>query len=174
MNIRFYLNIVFLILLASLVVLFQYSIISLWPYPFYLINLIIPSLIILFLTKSNYSVWVFAISSAIILDFLYFNFLGLNLIIIFVIVFLMQMWLRNWFAKLSIYSFIVLAVLSVLIKNIIYYGFVNISLIINLNFWQDMLWEILWTVLLTIIFFYLSLKINKNLKPAFLGRRPLS
>ncbi len=179
MNIRFYFNILLVILIAFLVVIFQYSIINLWPHPFYLIDLIIPSLIFFLLVTKSSLAWIFAITSALILDILYFDIFALNLISILAIVWLMQLWLRNWFTRHSIYSFLVLAALSVIIKNIIYYTILIIFtkteiVFFNLLFYKDMLWQIFWVVVFAVIFFYISLKINKNLKPVFLGRKPLS
>lgn len=179
MNFRLYLNILSLFLIATLVVIFQYSFISLLPYPFYLINLIIPSLIFLLLIAKSSSIWIFAISSAFLLDILYFDLFALNIVSLVIIVYLMELWLRNWFTKHSIYSFLVLTAISVLVKNIFYYGALYIFsseklLFFNLNFWQDIFYQIFWAVILVVILFYISLKINKNLKPVFLGRRPLS
>jgi|GEM_PF-3480088 len=179
MNIRFYLNILLLILIAFFVALFQYSVISLWLYPYYLIDLIIPALIFfLLVTKSTFA-WIFATTSALILDILYFDIFALNLVSILAIVWLMELWLRNWFTRHSIYSFLVLAALSVIIKNIFYYGILAIFskteiMFFNILFYKDMLWQIFWVIIFTTIFFYISLKINKNLKPVFLGRKPLS
>jgi hypothetical protein len=48
------------------------------------------------------------------------------------------------------------------------------SIVLNILFLKDMLWQVFWAVFLTIIFFYISLKVNKSLKPVFLGRKPLS
>ncbi len=179
MNIRFYLNILSVILIASFIVFFQYSIISLWSYPFYLIDLIIPCLIFFLLVTKSSLAWIFAVTSALILDILYFDIFALNLISILAIVWLMELWLRNWFTRHSIYSFLVLAALSVIIKNIFYYGILTIFtkteiIFFNILFYKDMLWQVFWVVIFTIIFFYISLKINKNLKPVFLGRKPLS
>ncbi len=179
MDIRFYLNILSVISIAFFVALFQYSVISLWSYPFYLIDLIIPSLIFFLLVTKSSLAWIFATSIALILDFLYFDVFGLNLVSILVVVWLMQLWLRNWFTRHSIYSFLVLAALSVLIKNMIYYIILSIFtkteiVFFNILFYKDMLWQVFWVVIFSTIFFYISFKINKNLKPVFLGRKPLS
>jgi hypothetical protein len=179
MNYRLYFNIFFFILLAFFLILLQFSFIRLLYYPFYLLDLIIPTIIFLFLITKKEMVWIFALSCAVLLDLLDFNFFILNIISLVLVVFLSELWLRNWFTKHSLYSFLVLSALLVFIRNIVYYSFLTIFSDSKINFfqisfWLDLIWQILGVLILVIIFFYLALKINKNLKPAFLGRQPLS
>lgn len=179
MNYRLYFNIFFFILLAIFLVLLQFSIISFLYYPFHLLDLIIPIIIFLFLITKLEMVWVFAICSGILLDFLDFNFFAINTLSLVLIIFLIEMWLRNWFTKYSLYSFLVLAALAIIIKNLSYYSllviFSNQKInFLKFSFWLDLAWQIIGALILVTVFFYLALKINKTLKPAFLGRRPLS
>ncbi len=179
MNYRLYFNILFFILLAIFLVLFQFLIINLWYQPVYLIDIIIPAIIFLFLLTKKEMVWVFAVTCAILLDFLDFNFFIINTLSIILVVFLIELWLRNWFTKHSLYSFLALATLAIIIKNIAYYSLLTIFSnkpvnFLHILFWSDLAWQILGAVILVSIFFYMALGINKNLKPAFLGRRPLS
>lgn len=179
MNYRLYFNIFLFILLAFLIVIFQYSYISLFYYPFYLFDLIIPTIVFLFLIAKLEFVWTFSIASALLLDFLAFNSFIINTFSIILVVFLIQNWLRNWITNFSLYSFLALSVAAIFIKNIIYYVFIlifkdTLFSFFNLSFWLDLGWQILFSLILVTIFFYIALRVNKRLRPAFLGRKPLS
>ncbi len=175
MNFRLYFNILFFISLAFFLVLLQFSYISLWYYPFYLLDLIVPTIIFLFLVTKKEMVWVFALSCALLLDFLDFNFFIVNTISLVLVVFLIENWLRNWFTNYSLYSFLVLSALAIFIKNVVYFAFSdNLANFFQVAFWLNLAWQIFYSLILVLVFFYIALKINKSLKPAFLGRKPLS
>ncbi len=175
MNFRLYFNILFFIFLAFFLVLLQFSYISTCYYPFYLIDLIVPVIIFLFLITKKEMVWIFAISSGVLLDLLFFNFFLINIVSIAFVVFLIEKWLRNWFTSYSLYSFLVLTIIAIFIRNIIYYSFTdNLGYFFQALFWLNLSWQIFYSLILVIVFFYIALEINKSFKPAFLGREPLS
>ncbi len=180
MNFRFYLKALLVLLLAIFLVLIQFSVISFLNYPWYLLDLLVPALIFLFLLADHRLAWLLAIFSAWFLDSLSFNLFGLELVSLLLVVWLIDSWLRNWFTKHSIYSFLVLGAVAVLLRNLIFYGLLFIVsrpgpiLFSRKEFWLDLAGEMLGTVVLVSILFYLALRFNRRLKPFFLGKKPLS
>ncbi len=173
-------KIIFSLILAILLVLIHFSLISFLNHPWNLLNLLIPTIIFLFLLSNYYLAWGFALFSAYLLDISSFHFFGFYIISYLVIVFLINSWLRNWFTKHSIYSFLVLGLIAVILKNIIYYSLLiavnsqNFFLITKFEFWHDLAYQALSVIVLITFLFYLTLKFSRRLKPFFLTRQPLS
>lgn len=168
------------LILAVIIVIIHFSLIRFLNYPWNLLNLLIPTIIFLFILSNHYLAWSFALFSAYLLDISSFHFFGFYIISYLLIIFLINSWLRNWFTRHSIYSFLALGFLTVIAQNLIYYILLiissnqNLLLIIKLDFWLDLVYQALGVVFIVAILFYLTLKFSRKLKPFFLNRKPLS
>ena len=166
---------VILILFFSFFIVFlQIYYFSLLSHPYNLINISLPALIFIFLISKTYLVWFLAFFIAYFLDLLSFHFFSLNIIIYISVVFLMTLWLRNWFTNHSLYSFFTLTGLILVLKNLVYFIFIDYNYLLKYEFYIDLIWQIIFTNILVVIVYYLSLTLNKKLKPYILGKSPLS
>lgn len=157
-----YLKFVFLFFLAFLIFLLQYSFFNSLPGFWGKINLPLLAVICLFIFYNFKNSLYLAIFLGIFLDLFSFYFFGVYTLVFILTLFLADFVWTNFFTNRSIYSFLILGgFLSIFYNFTLYLSLfilekndINISWF-NGHFWLNLLYEIIWVVLLIIIFFYL-------------------
>lgn len=113
------------------------------------------------------------------LDVFSFEFFGLHLIVLPLTIYLLYLVLNNVVTNRSLYSFLVLAVLGPIIYTLLVYTLVAVVpggsmpgfFLSNGFFWKYLLWQIIWSAGLMLLFFNLANNLSKNLKPFFLEKK---
>src|SRR5680860_1424246 len=124
LQIKYYFEWVFYFLLFSLVGIVQSTFISSLPAVYTAINLPLITLLFCLLFFNRNMTLAIAIFMGFWLDILGFNFFGLNIIVLSVAIFIIDLILRNWLTNRSLYSFLVLSIISVLVCDILLYSLV--------------------------------------------------
>ncbi len=174
------LSVVVIILLAIILVVLQFSLISALPYPWYNINLLIVSLILVFLISSKEQAWLLALSLGYFSDLLSFQPYGAAIISLFFSAVIVYLILENWLTNRSLYSFLLLAVIGIVSERFIYYlfvfifdwsGRVNGFFLFKAVFWESLAWSILAGLLIVIFSFHFLVLLSRKLQPFFLSKK---
>lgn len=144
--------------LAVLITFYQLAFLS-------YLNLIVISIIFIALFFRFDFVYCFVFSSSLILDLIYFDVFLFNFILYFSLTFLIIFFLKNLVSKYSLYSLLFLLLTSIIFKHILVYLFH-----FNFYYWQDILRELIYSLALFIIIYYLILLFNPRFKPVFLKK----
>jgi len=170
----------FLGLAALFIVIIQLSLLNTLPGILGQINLVLLALVFVLFFVNFDEALVLALALGLFLDIFSFAPFGFNLIILLGSAVVLNILLRNWFTNRSFYTFIALAVAAVIIFNFLAVLFTLlvsalgqgklIFLPIYLNFWRQMLWQILSSLLSALLFFNLMSLVSRRLKPFFLAK----
>lgn len=180
LRLKYYFEWLFYFLLFSLVAIVQLSFISSLPPVYFAINLPLTALLFSFLFFDRNNAVIVAIIMGFWLDILNFNFFGLHILVLVAIVFILDFTLRNWLTNRSLYSFLVLSVLSAVIYNLFIYSLIGLwssessgfnFFLFQLYFWQQLMWQMLWSGGFMLLFFSLANSLSKHLKPFFLEKK---
>jgi hypothetical protein len=163
------------IFFASLVAIFQASLISAWPSFFGQINLVLIVLIFtLFFFGSEIALWLVLIFG-LWLGLIYFQFFAFFLIILLVTALLAQVLLKNWLTNRSLYSFLALILTATVVYNfltaILFYLFLapaGYFFLVNADFWLALLYQGGWSLAFALLLYHLSTALTKRLQPFFL------
>lgn len=163
------------IFLASLIVIFQASLISAWPLFFGQINLVLIVLIfILFFFGSESALWLVVIFGF-WLGLIYFQFFGFFLVILLITVVLSQLLLKNWLTNRSLYSFLVLILAATVTYNflaaLLSYFFVvapGYFFLASSGFWLALSYQSGWSLVAALLLYHLAAALTRKLQPFFL------
>jgi len=167
-------------LLVLVIALWQISFISAWSDFWGQLNLILMLLIFILFFFGQRPAFLAAFLSGFCLDVFSFNFFGLYFISLSLIIWLAQKLLINLFTNRSLYSFLLLSLAttvsySLLINFLLYFSAAErISLfLIRSNFWRDLAYQSIWSVLGAILLFNIVAVVTKKFKPFFLEKKPV-
>jgi len=176
--IKKFLRPIIFIIIISLLAIWHISAIYIWPgflSEFNLVPIIIVSSLFFYNVKS-------ALLASLIFglwfDLFSFSFFGLESLSLIISIFLIYEISRSWLTNRSIYSFLIINILFVL-----FYSFTSALLFYFSHFdasgfflWQKYFWllltyRLLWSLILSLIFFSPLTKMTKNLGPGFLDKK---
>jgi len=171
---------IFLFISGACLALIQFSFISAWSSPWNSLNLVVVALVVSFLVFNKNEVLWLAFTSGTLLDVFAFHPFGAALLSLFLTAVALYLILENILTNRSLYSFLLLTLIGVVLEALSY----NLLLLIfdwsvsgggrffllAPSFWQNMLNNILISLFLMIIFFNLSVLVNRRLQPFFLKR----
>jgi len=173
-----YFSIILAVGLLFLIVFGQLSFINSLPYIWSRINLILLALI-LFLFFFDFKKVVFlALGLGLLVDIFSFQFFGFYTISLFLVVFLADFLLANWFTNRSTYSFLALTFFTTLFYNFVLYGLFYLSHFLSdrgfflgqINFWRGLGLELVWNLGIIMLFFWVMSLTTTKLKPVFLDK----
>ena len=169
-----------IIFVAVILSVLQFSLISALPYPWYNINLLIVSLILVFLISSKEQAWTLALFMGYFSDLLSFQPYGSAIVSLFVSAVIIYLILENWLTNRSLYSFLLLTVIGIISEHFIYYLFVfifdwsgqtNGFFLFKAVFWESLAWSILSGLLIVIFSFHFLVLLSRKLQPFFLSKK---
>lgn len=171
-------QLVFFVLSLSFIAIIQLTLINTWPSFFGQINLVLIVLIFtLFFFDFRAAVWA-AIISGFWLDLFSFNFFGLYLIALFLIVALTKRILFSWLTNRSLYSFLLLILIATVGYNIItgvllYFSAYehNLLFLVQGDFWLALAYQSAWSLMAALLMFNLAGTVTRQLKPFFLEKK---
>ena len=166
-------------LVLFLVVILQISLVGSLPYSFSHINLILLALILFLFFLDFKTVIYLALGLGFLADVFSFQFFGFYTITLFLVVFLSDFLLANWFTNRSAYSFLALTFFATIFYNLILYGFFYLSNFLSdqgfflwrANFWIGLGLELVWNLGIIFLFFWIMNLTTTRLKPVFLDKR---
>jgi|AntAceMinimDraft_4_1070372.scaffolds.fasta_scaffold07044_4 hypothetical protein len=158
-------------------IIFQVSFISSLSYPFYNLPvfLVVLSFFLIF-NKGSY-VLIILVFSGFLLDSFFFYQFGLFLMSLLISFFILKFIQTNFLTNRSFYSVIILSLLFIVFFNLIFnlidfflylFSLDNNFFLFKLSFWQDFFYQVLFGLILSIIFFYVISSKSKNLRSNFL------
>jgi len=173
--VRSILRVAIYIFLASLIAIFQVSLISAWPSYFGQINLVLIVLIFtLFFFGSDSAAWLVLIFGG-WLGLFYFQFFAFYPLILLATALVSQLLLKNWLTNRSLYSFLVLISVATVVYNILAaalfylfvpgYGYFFLS---ASGFWLALLYQGAWSLLAALLLYHVAAALTKKLQPFFL------
>jgi rod shape-determining protein MreD len=169
----------FLFIFSSIAIL-QVTFISSLPPIYFSLNLVLISLLFSLISFKKETTFTLAVLMGFWLDILNFNFFGLHIFVLLLTIFIIDFLLHNWLTNRSLYSFLVLSVISVLIYNILLYSILAIwqsgqsgfnFFLLESRFWNQLIWQIIWSSGFMILFFSLANSLSRHLKPFFLEKK---
>lgn len=173
-------QIIILISVISFFVLLQFSLISALPDPFRQFNLILIVLIfILFFLDFRLSLFS-ALIAGFLLDVISFNFFGFYLLILLFTLLLAQWILKNWLTNRSLYTLAALMLGLTFFYNILA-GFTlflvssesSTFFLWQSHFWLKVAYQIIWSLVSSLILFNLAVASSKRIRPFFLEKKSL-
>jgi len=165
--------------LLFLVVFLQLSLINSWPYAFSRINIILLALILFLFFLDFKTVILLALGLGLLTDIFSWQLFGFYTLTLFLVVFLADFLLANWFTNRSTYSFLALTFFATLSYNFILYVLFYLSNFLSdrgfflwqANFWAGLGWELVWNLGIIFLFFWVMNLTTTRLKPVFLDKR---
>jgi len=167
-----------IILIISLSII-QVSFISGLPYFLSLFNLSIISLILILVIKDlEYAIY-WSLGFGLLFDMIYFSPFGIFILCFTLTVIFSNYLLIYLFTNRSLYSFIALTFLATIFYNFIYIFLIFIlnfitpfefEVKIDINFFKDLLTEVILNIIIIIIAFYVLNFLSRKLKPVFLTK----
>lgn len=166
---------------AWLISILQLSFLDSLPGVWSQINLVFLSLsfVLFFLDLNN--ALVFALMLGLFLDFFSFNPFGFNLSLVLLSVLALNLLLVNWLTNRSFYSLVVLSAAAIVVSRILgalILMFASawgpdkaVFVFLHWFWWRQMLWQILASFVLTLLFFNLMNMLSYRLKPFFLAKK---
>lgn len=173
-------NYLLLFILAGILALLQFSLVSAWMTPWSNLNLAMVAVIFAFLALGRDRAWFLALAIGWFLDVFGFHPFGLSLLSLFLSAVLVYLVLENLLTNRSLYSFLLLTAIGVLAEAIFYNllllvvdwsGATGQFFLISNSFWTALFWNLLSSLLLIGLFFNLLALASHRLKPFFLKRR---
>jgi len=171
---------VILIFFTLFISLFQFSFISALPGIFGQLNLgFFIMIFVLFFFGFKPAV-LFLLIYGFSLDFLSFDFFGFYVISFFLSALIAYLILHNWLTNRSLYSFLGLILISTIFYN--FFGAIlkyilgpesRTFFLIQSNFWISLVYQIIWSLIIAILFFNLAAGLTKKLKPFFLEKKQI-
>ncbi len=170
--------IIFYLLLISLIVLVQVSLINNLPAWFKDLNLILILLIFTLFFYDFRSAAVVALLAGLWLEVFSFNFFGLYLLALFFTLSLSDWALRSRLTNRSLYSFLILILLATVIYNfsiaLMSYWWSNPSGVLFLeqkHFWLVLIKQSIWSELAAVFLFGLATSLTHRFQPFFLEKK---
>jgi len=165
--------------LLFLIVFGQLSWINSWPYVFSRINIILLALILFLFFLDFKKVILLALGLGFLLDIFSWQLFGFYSLTLFTVVVLADFLLTNWFTNRSTYSFLALTFFTTLSYNFILYFLFYLSNFLSdggfflwqANFWVGLSWELIWSLGIIFLFFWVMNLTTTRLKPVFLDKR---
>jgi hypothetical protein len=168
----------FLALSCLAIAILQFSFISSFPGAFNQINigLIAMVFILFFFGIKSAILFIFFFGS--FMDIFSFQFFSFHLLVLATVSLVVYLILENWLTNKSLYSFWVLCLIAS-----VTYGFISSILlfvfsglgggfsIFSLYFWQSLLYQSLWLLLVASLFFNIFVSLAKRFKPFFLEKK---
>lgn len=173
-------QIIALILFATLVAWLQFFLIGAWPSFFGQLNLVLLVLIFtLFFSNLSTALWL-ALILGFWLDSLSFYFFGLFMICLCLTVAGTQFALKNWLTNRSLYSFAALLMGATFLYNFLA-GFLIYAarpaasfFLAQAGFWLHLVYQLAWGLLVALFLFHLAVGITRQLKPFLLEKKRIS
>lgn len=171
-------QLVFFVLSLSFIAIIQLTLINAWPSFLGQINLVLIVLIFtLFFFDFRAAVWA-AIINGFWLDLFSFNFFGLYLIALFLIIALARWISTRWLTNRSLYSFLLLIITATVAYNLItgvllYFSAYDHSLLflVQGDFWLALAYQSAWSLMAALLMFNLAGTVTRQLKPFFLEKK---
>lgn len=171
-------QLIFFIILVSAAAIIQSALIYAWPPFFNQLNLVLISLVFALFFYGFRSALVVSVIAGFWLDLFSFNFFGFNLLVLGLSAVLVHLALDSWLTNRSLYSFGLLILLATIIYNLtsgtLAYFSVAGSAAFFLGrplFWQQLLYQSIWSELAAILMFSLVAAATRRLKPFFLEKK---
>lgn len=169
----------FLTILALVLVILQFSLISALPYPFYNINLLASSLILAFLITSKEKTWFLSLVMGFLLDIFSFHVFGSSVFSLFLSAVIIYFILENILTNRSLYSFLLLVLIGIIMETILYQLFLFLFdlssqglkiFFLKIAFWESLAWSVFAGLITVLISFHFLVALNRKLKPFFLNK----
>lgn len=169
----------FVVLLALILVIVQFSLISAFNHPFNSINILVVMLVLSFLIVSKEKVYLLALSAGWFMDIFSFHPFGSTTLSLLLSALLTYFVLENFLTNRSLYSFLFLAIVAIIADSILRYTLIivfswpsqQLSLFFLENsFWSSLLWSLIFALLFIVFSFHFLIVLNKKLKPFFLNK----
>lgn len=162
-----------------LLVFLQLSLVNSLPYVFSRINIILLALILFLFFLDFRKVVLLALGLGFLTDLFSFQLFGFYSLTLFLVVILADFLLANWFTNRSTYSFLALTFFTTLFYNFILYFLFYLSNFLSdsgfflwqTNFWQGLGLELIWSIGIILLFFWVINLTTTRLKPVFLDKR---
>lgn len=167
-------------IIFSMIAIFQTSFI--WTLPGFYSAINLPLILILFsfIIFPRNTILLLTFILGFWLDILNFNFFGLHIIVLSLTVLIFDLLIKNWLTNKSLYSFLMLSLIGTIFYNIIL-NLVALMIqgselgsnifIISYYFWEQLLGQVIWSLIFMILLFNLANSLSKNLKPFFLEKK---
>lgn len=114
------------------------------------------------------------------LDLFSFDFFGLYLTALFLLIILAQRILTGWLTNCSLYSFLLLILISTVVYNLIsgfllYFSAYQTEsfFLIRSDFWLIVAYQSIWSLVAALLAFSLTAAVTRHLKPFFLEKKSL-
>ncbi|MFA5754379.1 MAG: rod shape-determining protein MreD [Patescibacteria group bacterium] len=164
----------------SLIAVGQLTAIANWPSFFNSINAVLIVLIFcLFFLGFRATTWAVLISGF-WLDIFSFNFFGLYLITLFLVILIADRISVSLLTNRSLYSFLLLILVSTIIYNFIFQilGYFSVDtpsslFLVQKSFWLTLAYQSAWSVVCAVLMFNLSALLTRRLQPFFLEKKTI-
>jgi rod shape-determining protein MreD len=176
-----YLKLAALAAVGLFLLLLQFSFIGALPFAWRQFNLVLVFLLlILFFFGFEPAVWL-AVILGFFSDLLSFDYFGLQLLVLPLVLIFAHLWLVNWFTNRSVYSFLALTLAATVLYNLVFYASIyiigrffsdsNDFFLWQGNFWSGLGLQIISNSVSLFLFFIIANFFSTRFKPVFLDKK---
>jgi len=171
-------QLIFFIILVSAAAIIQNALIYAWPPFLNQLNLVLISLVFALFFYGFRSALIVSVVAGFWLDLFSFNFFGSSLLVLGLSAALAHLVLNSWLTNRSLYSFGLLILIATVVYNlasgtIAYFSVASAApfFLGRALFWQQLLYQSIWSELAAILMFSLVAAATRRLKPFFLEKK---